>query len=264
MFSGTQAQVLPGAGLRADVLPGRHAVRPGRGDLPAGALRPGQHREHAQALPRRLRRQGDVVHARGRPHRLPRPHPARARRPAPPSRCSSTPGPATGGTAGSWPRPPWRRSSAGWATGCGSSPPARGRCRSRRACRRCATSACSTTGPPASSTGTATSGLSLTVSKHPSYLPLELMACGAAVVAFDNPWGHWLLARRRELPAGAADGRRAGRRHRAPGRRRGPPAAAGPGRRWPTIAKSYGSWDTALAGIYPYLCDPEGLGGRPN
>ena len=42
-------------------------------------------------------------------------------------------------------------------------------------------------------------GLALTVSKHPSYLPLELMACGVPVVAFDNPWGHWLLARRREL-----------------------------------------------------------------
>ncbi|HZB96984.1 MAG TPA: glycosyltransferase, partial [Candidatus Sulfotelmatobacter sp.] len=36
-------------------------------------------------------------------------------------------------------------------------------------------------------------GLALTVSKHPSYLPLELMACGVAVVAFDNPAGHWLL-----------------------------------------------------------------------
>ena len=36
-------------------------------------------------------------------------------------------------------------------------------------------------------------GLALTVSKHPSYLPLELMACGVPVVAFDNSWGHWIL-----------------------------------------------------------------------
>ncbi len=36
-------------------------------------------------------------------------------------------------------------------------------------------------------------GLALTVSKHPSYLPLELMACGVPVVAFDNAWGHWIL-----------------------------------------------------------------------
>jgi glycosyltransferase involved in cell wall biosynthesis len=36
-------------------------------------------------------------------------------------------------------------------------------------------------------------GVALTVSEHPSYLPLELLACGVPVVAFDNPAGHWLL-----------------------------------------------------------------------
>ena len=36
-------------------------------------------------------------------------------------------------------------------------------------------------------------GLALTVSEHPSYLPLELLACGAPVVAFDNPAGDWIL-----------------------------------------------------------------------
>ena len=54
-------------------------------------------------------------------------------------------------------------------------------------------------------------GLALTVSKHPSYLPLELMACGVPVVAFDNPWGHWILEDGSQLAAGEADGGLVGR-----------------------------------------------------
>jgi GT2 family glycosyltransferase len=100
-------------------------------------------------------------------------------------------------------------------------------------------------------------GLALTVSKHPSYLPLELMACGVPVVAFDNPWGHWVLQDgensvlakrtvtglvesmekavvdaelRRKLQAGALA----------------------------TIAAGHSAWQPALSGIYGYLCDPEG------
>jgi O-antigen biosynthesis protein len=33
----------------------------------------------------------------------------------------------------------------------------------------------------------------LSVSKHPTYIPLQLMACGALVVANDNPANGWLL-----------------------------------------------------------------------
>lgn len=36
-------------------------------------------------------------------------------------------------------------------------------------------------------------GLCFMFTKHPSYLPLELMACGATVVTNDNPANHWLL-----------------------------------------------------------------------
>ncbi|MBI2715626.1 MAG: glycosyltransferase family 4 protein [Rhizobiales bacterium] len=36
-------------------------------------------------------------------------------------------------------------------------------------------------------------GLTMMMTKHPSYLPLELMACGCLVVANDNPANAWLL-----------------------------------------------------------------------
>jgi glycosyltransferase involved in cell wall biosynthesis len=99
-------------------------------------------------------------------------------------------------------------------------------------------------------------GLALTVSKHPSYLPLELMACGVPVVAFDNPWGHWilrdgenaLLARR--TVTGLVDAMErmctnADLRHRLAKN-----AVA-------DIAAHHGSWDAAFRSIYDYLCDPE-------
>ena len=36
-------------------------------------------------------------------------------------------------------------------------------------------------------------GLCFMLTKHPSYLPLELMACGVTVVTNDNPATRWLL-----------------------------------------------------------------------
>jgi glycosyltransferase involved in cell wall biosynthesis len=100
-------------------------------------------------------------------------------------------------------------------------------------------------------------GLALTVSEHPSYLPLELMACGAGVVAFDNPAGHWLLkdsvncllaprtvdglADRLEFMAVSPILRRRLAEHALK-----------------DIAAHHSDWDAALSGIYPYLSDPEG------
>jgi Glycosyltransferase len=95
------------------------------------------------------------------------------------------------------------------------------------------------------------------VSKHPSYLPLELMACGVPVVAFDNPWGHWILrdGENALLAKRTVDGLvdclerlcvNPGLRSRL-----GAQALA-------DIAAGHSDWGAALAGIYPYLCDPEG------
>ena len=96
-------------------------------------------------------------------------------------------------------------------------------------------------------------GLALTVSRHPSYLPLELMACGVASVAFDlgaaddwlfRPGENILLAHQ------SVDGiveqldlllRDAGLRRRI--------VEGG----LATIAESHSSWDAALAGIHPAL-----------
>jgi glycosyltransferase involved in cell wall biosynthesis/GT2 family glycosyltransferase/predicted SAM-dependent methyltransferase len=99
-------------------------------------------------------------------------------------------------------------------------------------------------------------GLALTVSKHPSYLPLELMACGVPVVAFDNSWGHWilkdgensLLARR--TVTGLVDAME--RMVVNPELRRTLATNA-----VADIAARHGSWDAAFRGIYDYLCDPE-------
>ncbi|MNV78151.1 Glycosyl transferases group 1 [compost metagenome] len=36
-------------------------------------------------------------------------------------------------------------------------------------------------------------GVAMMMTRHPSYLPFELMACGSLVVANDNRWNKWLL-----------------------------------------------------------------------
>ena len=101
-------------------------------------------------------------------------------------------------------------------------------------------------------------GVALTLSKHPSYLPLELMACGVPVVAFDNPWGHWILRDGENcvLAKRTVDSLvdslekvclSSGLRERLSRQ-----AVA-------TIAAGHSDWDKALAGIYPALCNPEGL-----
>ncbi|HZB40794.1 MAG TPA: glycosyltransferase, partial [Ilumatobacter sp.] len=106
---------------------------------------------------------------------------------------------------------------------------------------------------------TCDAGIALTLSEHPSYLPLELMACGTPVVAFDNPAGDWILHHEQNalrsprtvdglanaLIRIATDG--------ALRCRLGDKALA-------DIATRHGDWGTALQEIYGYLCDPRGEG----
>lgn len=99
-------------------------------------------------------------------------------------------------------------------------------------------------------------GVALTVSEHPSYLPGELMACGVPVVAFDLPEAEWILKHEQTgLRARQTIGGLAEQLERFVGdpelrRRCGEGALA-------HIDASHSDWDTALDGVWDYLCDPE-------
>ena len=97
------------------------------------------------------------------------------------------------------------------------------------------------------------------MSEHPSYLPLELMACGVPVVAFDNPAGDWILHHEQNalrcprtvdgladaLTRIAADG--------ALRKRLGEQALG-------DIAARHGDWEVALGSVHDFLCNPAGEG----
>jgi glycosyltransferase involved in cell wall biosynthesis len=100
-------------------------------------------------------------------------------------------------------------------------------------------------------------GVALTVSAHPSYLPLELMACGVPVVAFDNPAGDWILhhdenaLRCRRTVDGLAD---AITRLASEPRLRVRLGAQA----LDDVAARHNDWPAAFKGIYDYLGNPEG------
>jgi glycosyltransferase involved in cell wall biosynthesis len=100
-------------------------------------------------------------------------------------------------------------------------------------------------------------GVALTVSEHPSYLPLELMACGVPVVAFDNPAGYWVLhdGENSLLARRTVDGLRSAIERIVLDPELGRHLSRGA---LLTIAENHASWDKAFAGVYEYLADPEG------
>ena len=171
--------------------PAEHAVRAGRGDLPAGAVRPLQHREPAQDLREDYDGKGMSVHARAWTRRSSTPSGRHRGRRAPVTVFVYA-------RPGHW-RNCWEMASlaleelkrrlgdgvrivtaGAWATGEGADDDI----------KHLGLLDYRATGELYRNSDV---GLALTVSKHPSYLPLELMACGVPVVAFDNPWGHWIL-----------------------------------------------------------------------
>jgi GT2 family glycosyltransferase/glycosyltransferase involved in cell wall biosynthesis len=99
-------------------------------------------------------------------------------------------------------------------------------------------------------------GVALTVSAHPSYLPLELMACGVPVVAFDNPAGNWILEhevnslRCRRTVDGLAQALERLVAEPDLRERLGRGAEA-------TIAARFSDWTAAFAPVHDILSDPE-------
>ncbi len=98
-------------------------------------------------------------------------------------------------------------------------------------------------------------GLVLTVSEHPSYLPLELLACGTPVVAFDNPAGDWILRHERNClrTPRTVDGLVEAIERLSSDR----PLRERLGRQGvDDVQARHGDWDAALGGIYHHLCGP--------
>lgn len=95
-------------------------------------------------------------------------------------------------------------------------------------------------------------GVVLMMTRHMSYLPLELMACGSLVITNSNPDTAWLLKDSENCllsdlsPTGIADTIEAGLRDSA-SRRRITAAAS------EMVAGRFSRWDEQIEKIYQYL-----------
>lgn len=100
-------------------------------------------------------------------------------------------------------------------------------------------------------------GLALSVSKHPSYLPLELMACGALVVSNVNRAGSWLLHSGENclLAEPTAESLSEALEKALTDRElRGRLTAQG----LADIKERHSDWPREIDKVYRFMCDPEG------
>jgi cellulose synthase/poly-beta-1,6-N-acetylglucosamine synthase-like glycosyltransferase/glycosyltransferase involved in cell wall biosynthesis len=101
---------------------------------------------------------------------------------------------------------------------------------------------------------TCTAGVALMMTRHPSYLPFELMACGALVVTNRNPANQWLLKDRENCllaepgPSALADALEEGLRDHDLRER----LVANASR---IIAEQYSDWDAQMEKIYRAITD---------
>jgi len=105
-------------------------------------------------------------------------------------------------------------------------------------------------------------GITMQISRHPSYLPLELMASGVAMVAPNSAWFGWLFHDGRDallaMPTYDDVVEKLDRLVVDDQLRRALAAAAGQ-----AVTDNHSDWDCALDGIYDYLIDPEAMGSGP-
>ena len=99
-----------------------------------------------------------------------------------------------------------------------------------------------------------TAGVSLMMTCHPSYLPFELMACGALVIANANPYNTWLLKDRENClvaensATALAEALELGLRDRGLREKLVGNARA-------MIAEKYSDWDGQMEKIYRFMRD---------
>jgi GT2 family glycosyltransferase len=99
-------------------------------------------------------------------------------------------------------------------------------------------------------------GLVLSVSKHPTYIPMQLMACGALVVANHNPANKWLLrdGRNALLAEPTADALAAALER---GLSDESLRATLTARAVADIREAHSDWAPEIDRVYRFLCDPE-------